>query len=1076
MVKTIYDLEEEDRQVTLPGGISASEAALPAYLANQFRGIEAGTDLLGFDSSTVKGYQQQQEDILANYRPRVESLFQAKNVGEGFEWWKDQATLNSMNQILPMIGYVSSGILKAIPSPYTKLAGNLVFTGTFATQYNANLGDTLQEHEERAGRELTKQEKLWAGGVSGLVTALDYLTPGKVSKDVVKQMGGMKNVTKVREQLLKQLKQQKENLGTSVKKGVGYVGKVTALEAGTEGLQKGVQIGTSVDPGYLGTQEGLESIVQEAVAAGPVSGIISTPAAVSKARETNRTLNQAVEQANRLNTELLAQGNVNEFIKNRITDIPEKVGFAKRFEDVQKKLQTIGDVGVFKAPMQIKRERDFVLNNQDIKDEDKPKAYQLLNKTLQRYLGVSNMSGEQQIQESFDSRKATITGELLAETTEILNRLSNKTKLGLGAPVVSKEINDYIRQVFKGEKSENSRPDLVPVADMKKLLAARKVAGEKLQQTTGIDLVENYISQPVSVEAIKNDTQGFVDSLIASSKEAYNNNKNKDNFNPDAYIYNEDPVVARQNAEAIADDIINGRDPNAVTSKYIKDQMGRGREGQGKQSFEKARSEQWAKLDDKYREQDVGRILEGYFQRAAARIASAETFGAKNASELQKDLNELGKMNAISQDTADRVWDLYDAVHNNYRSRVGKAEQDLRKASRYATQVAAITHLGLATISSLTELVWVGERAGFGNMLMTMPKAFDYTMKGVKKGLGGKPMKESEGWRTLANLGINLNPHVNDRLDQMFSTDRSSLVNAYFRSPFGSFLTQWTNFNRNWAAQAALMNWNRRAKRMVQGNIDPMDKRRLENELRENGITMDEFQKIADLSKKYNEGNIGINVINDKFLNENLVRSNGATTRVRDIIVPWLHKTVDEVVVHPRATNKPLWMSDPSFSTIAQLKTFPIVFGNTVVKRLLRKLNPKNCTTDMGLAVGAAGAMAMAFGVAFVAEQIKAGIKGQDPRDLSWLDYGNLTGLTGAGGLFIGAGKYGDVTTSLLGPTLDTVFNKTYAEILNPFFEGDFDNIPGNLIDWFAGSVDSSLGPAGIHFQPAGTILGVDDE
>ena len=195
MVTTIYDLEEEDRQVTLPGSISASEAALPAYLANQFRGIEAGTDLLGFDSSTVRGYQQQQEDILANYRPRVESLFQAKNVGEGFEWWKDQATLNSMNQILPMIGYVSSGILKAIPTPYTKLAGNLLFTGTFATQYNANLGDTLQEHEERAGRELTKQEKLWAGGVSGLVTALDYLTPGKVSKDIVKQMGGMKNVT-----------------------------------------------------------------------------------------------------------------------------------------------------------------------------------------------------------------------------------------------------------------------------------------------------------------------------------------------------------------------------------------------------------------------------------------------------------------------------------------------------------------------------------------------------------------------------------------------------------------------------------------------------------------------------------------------------------------------------------------------------------------------------------------------------------------------------------------------------------------------------------------------------------------
>lgn len=1060
--------EDEETQGTLTAG----EVAVPAYLANQFGGAEAIADVFGFDSSGIKQLQEEQESILANYQPRVQSLFQAQNLGEGIDWWTDQATVNSMNQILPMAGYVSAGILRNLPYAPAKILGNFMLGGTFATQYNANLGDTLSEHEERAGRELTVQEKLKAGGVSGLVTALDYLTPGKVSKDVVKQLGGMKNVTNYRNILEEQLKLSKQSLANSVKKGIAYTGKVSALEGLTEGTQKALQIGTSVQPEYLGTQEGLEAIVQEAIAAGPISGILSTPAAVGQATERNRTINRAIDQANRLNLELLQKGDVSNFLQN----IPEKVGLGGRVEALEEKLQTIGDVGVFKAPMQIKRERDFVLNNTRIDDADKPKAYQLLNKTLQRYLGVSNMSGEEQIQESFDSKKATITGELLAETTEILNKLSNKTKLGLGAPVIPKEINDYIRQVFKGEKSVNSRPDLVPVDDMKKLLAARDVAGKKLQETTGIDLVENYISQPVSVEAIKNDTQGFIDSLIKSSEKAYNKNKKKKDFNPDAYIYNEDARIARQNAEAIADDIINGRDPNVVTSKYIKDQMGRGREGQGKQSFEKARSEQWANLDDKYREQDVGRILEGYFQRAAARIASAETFGAKNASKLQKDLNELEKMGAISQDTTDRVWDLYDAVHNNYRSRVGKAEQDLRKASRYATQVAAITHLGLATISSLTELVWVGERAGFGNMLMTMPKAFNYTMKGVKKGLGGKPMEESEGWRTLANLGINLNPHVNDRLDQMFSTDRSSLVNAYFRSPFGSFLTQWTNFNRNWAAQAALMNWNRRAKRMVQGNIDPMDEKRLRNELRENGITMDEFQKIADLSKKYNEGNIGINVINDKFLNENLVRSNGTTTRVRDIIVPWLHKTVDEVVVHPRATNKPLWMSDPSFSTIAQLKTFPIVFGNTVVKRLLRKLNPKNCTTDMGLAVGAAGAMAMAFGVAFVAEQMKAAIKGQDPRDLSWLDYGNLTGLTGAGGLFIGAGKYGDVTTSLLGPTLDAVFNKSYAEILNPFFEGDFDKIPGNLIDWFASSVDSSLGPAGIHFQPAGTILGVDDE
>jgi flagellar protein FlgJ len=46
----------------------------------------------------------------------------------------------------------------------------------------------------------------------------------------------------------------------------------------------------------------------------------------------------------------------------------------------------------------------------------------------------------------------------------------------------------------------------------------------------------------------------------------------------------------------------------------------------------------------------------------------------------------------------------------------------------------------------------------------------------------------------------------------------------------------------------------------------------------------------------------------------------------------------NDVAMAPRAAVKPLWMSDPHFGFLAQLKPFQTVFGNTVVKRMAKKL------------------------------------------------------------------------------------------------------------------------------------------
>jgi len=114
--------------------IDAGEASIPAYVSNQLRGAEAFADIFGVDREPIQQQQQIQEQQLSRYQPEIASLFEAQNIGEGVEWWKDQAILNSLNQVVPMLGYTSANLLKMMPSPIAKGPGNLLMGTTFASQ------------------------------------------------------------------------------------------------------------------------------------------------------------------------------------------------------------------------------------------------------------------------------------------------------------------------------------------------------------------------------------------------------------------------------------------------------------------------------------------------------------------------------------------------------------------------------------------------------------------------------------------------------------------------------------------------------------------------------------------------------------------------------------------------------------------------------------------------------------------------------------------------------------------------------------------------------------------------------
>jgi len=1061
-------LEEETDNF---GTLSASGAALPSWKKAQAQGIEAFGDILDWDLPEVTEFKQGQDDILKGFRSEFpEGLFKTE---DKLGWWEEKAVLNSMNQVVPYLGYTASAILGVVPHPAAQIASKLVGGLTFATQYNANFADTLQEHEERAGRPLDAQEKAWAGVISGFVVALDRLVPGRLAKDTVNKFGGMKGLMGSRKAIEKALNQTRQKLNQSLFKGAKYVGKRTGTEFATEAAQKVLQIGSSQDPSYLTTPEGFESVVEEGTVAGPTAGILSTPTSILEGTAHNRGIAQAGRAANRFN-QMQRQAKADIFDDTGISEsinpivIPEtSTGIIKKGVDKLNKatgfdLATLGskfaDIAAYRPSTELVKARDR---------QTQGKEFSLFNQIVQKFVPVGSASGQKGLEggQNFFQRKDQYHGQLYKDINEIFNRIAPTRRGQLTPPRLSKEQNDYLNAAMQDRTliEKNERPDLVSQDDLIKIAGKLNEAGALLQSRTGSGFAENYLRNPISQKGVTNNKEGFVEMLIASSKNAYLTSKAKDKS--DMIYQPNDEAGTLQRAQQIADEIIQGRDPFTTTSQQLRKALQDNRKGKGREGFEKSKSLEWQGVTGEFRERDATKIIEQYMSQVATRVASAETFGANNADKLQSLLKQLNaskdKDNKITQHEIDRVWDMYDAVHGVYNRDVSPGQQQWRVASKGLTTLGAITHLGFATISSLPELVWIAERTGFVNMLSTIGPAFKYTRQGVKQGLSGKKLEYTEGNTVLANLGFNLNPAMNERLDQLFSTDRNALLSMYFRSPFGAFLTQWTNFNRNWAALSGMAMMNRRAKGLVNDSLDPTDRRRMMNELHEMGITLDEFKTLADLSKD-NKGNININMADDNYLNKEMTRSDGTVTDVRSVLHPYVHKIVNDIVINPVATNKPLWMSDPSLATIAQLKTFPIVFGNTVMKRILRKLNPNQCNPDFGLAVSAIGAMAAAMAVAFTGEQIKQAIRGQE-RDVTWVDIGNTAGLFGPYGMLAG-GKYGDFSTTLMGPALDALLNKSYSEFILPFLDEDGGGVAEageNLMDWGKSTVVSGSGVTG---------------
>jgi hypothetical protein len=923
----------------------------------------------------------------------------------------------------------------------------------------------------------------------------------KATSDVITKTFGKGGLENTRKTLEKLANTEYQSLAKSVGKGGKFLGKITGTEMATEAGQKAIQIATSQDPSRLFTSEGAQDLLEEAVIAGPIAGGMSVPTSVGVGREVNRDINTARRLAEGYNRQVMegtSPTSTEEIKAGRgqpLINIPELDSNIKKLaKSANLKIESATGVNVGKAAQDFTKGLAFKPLSDLVKIRNEARTgaeFHAANRAYQRFAPVGTASGTTQVQDNFFAIKETKTGEYLAPVVNIINKYAQK-KAGIGfiGQRVDPERSKYIRERIMGkpitakvdqefidsfegnntaqeERITKQNPlgktDFEIIQDQ-----IARVRDDLVASGVSIGLIDNYLTNPINAEVVKANREAFIKALIASSRKA-------NRLNKEVKPITRKGSKNRKGAEQIADEIIQGLEPDVLTAREQEALAKAEFAGQKRKGFEKSRAEAWKYLDEfaakeglNFRETDIEKVLTGYLQRGAARVASVRAFG-KDAQALRDDMKILRAGGKLTKKQRDKIYDTYDAAHNTYKKDL---DPNLSALSKLATGVGAVTHLGLATISSITELAWIGERAGFLNMLKTLPKALDYAIKGTRRGLAGKYVQPGEGAMAMATLGFNLDPRVNERLDQIFSTDHNMVVNMYFRTLPGGFLTQWTNFNRNWAAQAMMTNINTRANRMKAGTLSNIERMRLDNELKENGVSKDEWNFITKAFER-DDGRTIVDITNEGILNTEM--PNGK--KVRDVLIPWLHKVVDDVVVHPKATNKPLWMSDPKFAIIAQLKTFPVVFGNTVVKRLLRKLNPKQCSPDYGAAFGVVGGIASAYALVLIGEAMKDAIKGQDWEDPTALEVMDRAGLTGVVGLLGSAGRFHDgATTSLLGTGAGFI-DRAWEEAINPIWSGDSEakmEVGGNLIEWLTESLDSTLGVAGIYFTPTGDLFGVD--
>jgi len=320
---------------------------------------------------------------------------------------------------------------------------------------------------------------------------------------------------------------------------------------------------------------------------------------------------------------------------------------------------------------------------------------------------------------------------------------------------------------------------------------------------------------------------------------------------------------------------------------------------------------------------DVLGALHAYTYQAGKSVAKHRVLGVNNFEQfkgfyinrIRKEMTDNGEN--FTPKIERQLEKLYRTATGEGMERYGKTAQTAVDAYSFTNRVAL---LGLATLSSLTEVFINIGKAGAVNSVKGFKEALNTSHKTITKDMQSKLMTENgltakEALSEMRNFSIHVDQalaQVGDRLagDELVSEGMQTASNKFFRI---TLLDQWTKFVQNvsFASGKNLINDNitKLASRYKNKTLDS-DGEVLAGELAELGI---------DWKKAVDWHNSGAKTDNDFYKTDFL----GGAARY-----------TNSVVLQPTAMSgiKPLLFSNPKTAVMFQLLSYPAAFTNTVLK------------------------------------------------------------------------------------------------------------------------------------------------
>ena len=325
---------------------------------------------------------------------------------------------------------------------------------------------------------------------------------------------------------------------------------------------------------------------------------------------------------------------------------------------------------------------------------------------------------------------------------------------------------------------------------------------------------------------------------------------------------------------------------------------------------------------------DVLGSLHAYTFQAGKSIAKYRVLGVRNFDEfkgfyinrIRKEMEAKGESFSAKQEK--QVEMLYRTATGEGLNRYGKTAQDVVDTYSFVNRVAM---LGLATVSSLTEVFLNLGKAGVRNSAKGLGEAMEFSFKNVTKDLESKLVTNNnltvkEAMSEMRQFSIHVDQamaQLGDRLsgDALVNERLQNASNKFFRL---NMLDQWTKF-----VQATSFS---SGKHMIADNIA---------KLAEHG------SRKMDKSMQVRAGELAeLGIDYKKAVDWHKAGADTASNFYKTEVLGGVARYTNSVVLQPTAMSglKPLLYSNPKTAILFQLLSYPAAFTNTVLKGAAKSL------------------------------------------------------------------------------------------------------------------------------------------